>query len=407
MKSIIARFIAAFGLLAIASAPSRATVQVGEDFTLNFKAVDGSNISTEALKGKILVVDFWATWCGPCMGMVPHMVETNQKYGRMGLQMIGISLDQDRAALIQTTKEKGMTWPEYFDGAVWENKIWKQYGSNGIPFTVLVSPQGKVLYAGHPAAGLDGAIEKAFKETPPVLVDPKIVSQANATLDDVKQKIAAGDTKAAIKLLGKIPAQAKLDGGFVKRAADVQRELEEAANSMLAQAQSQIDQEKYTEAVARLKELSNALSGLPAGTKATAMLNSLMSKPQARAAIAAAERNAKAVDALQVAEKLQAQKKDELAYARFNDVVRVYAGTDAAAEAQTQVSTYEKDTAFVRRVKEHDAATKATAALHMGNSYKAAGNSEMARKKYQSIIDDFPGTSYADEAQKALATLAQ
>jgi TolA-binding protein len=182
---------------------------------------------------------------------------------------------------------------------------------------------------------------------------------------------------------------------------------EEAANSMLAQAQAQIDQEKYTEAVVRLKELSSALNGLPAGTKATAMLNSLMSKPQARAAIAAAERNAKAVEALQVAQKLQAQKKDELAYVRFNDVVRIYPGTDAATEAQVQVSQYEKDTAFVKRVKEKEVASKATAALHMGNSYKAAGNSEMARRKYQSVVDEFPGTSYADEAQKALATLAQ
>jgi TolA-binding protein len=338
--------------------------------------------------------------------MVPHMVETNQKYGPKGLQMIGISLDEDRNALMQTIKEKGMTWPEYFDGGGWNNKLWKQYGSNGIPFTVLVSPVGKVLYAGHPAAGLDEAIEKAFKDTPPVLVDPAIVSQGNQLLDQAEQKLASGDAKAAIKLLGSVPASAKLDGKFAQHAAGVQKKLEHAASDMLAQVQTQIDQTKYPEAVARLKELSDALSGLPEGAKATAMLSSLMSKPQARAAILAAERNAKATDLLETAKKLQAQKKDELAYARFSDVVRIYPGTDAASEAQTQVSLYEQDAAFVKRVREKAAASKATAALHMGNSYKAAGNTEMARRKYQSVIDDFPGTSYAQEAQKALSEIA-
>jgi hypothetical protein len=163
------------------------------------------------------------------MEMVPHMVEMNQKYGGKGLQMVGISLDQDRAKMLQVTKEKGMTWPEYFDGQVWNNQIWKQYGSNGIPFTVLVSPAGKVLYAGHPAGGLDQAIEKAFTDTPPVLVDPQVLAAARTTLDEVDQKTASGDARGAIKLLSKVPAGAMADPSFAAQAAATQKKLQDAA----------------------------------------------------------------------------------------------------------------------------------------------------------------------------------
>ncbi|HSU66550.1 MAG TPA: redoxin family protein [Tepidisphaeraceae bacterium] len=402
MKLILLSVIA-FTTIAFEARTAQAIAKVGDDFKAKFRAVDGSTVDTESLKGRILVVDFWATWCGPCMGMVPHMVEMNQKYSAKGLQIIGISLDQDQSSLLRVTKEKGMSWPEDFTGG--SDKIVQQYCGEGIPFTVLVSPAGKVLYAGHPAAGLDGAIEKAFKETPPQLVDPQVLSQATSDLDEIEKKIASGDAKGAIKLLSKIPASAKADGKVAGRADAAQKKVEEAANSMLAAVQTQIDQEKYPEAVARLKELSDALSGLPESAKARSMLSSLMSNPKAKSAMAAAERSAKANDALAIAENLQAQKKDELAYARFTDVVRLYAGSPAASLAQEQVDRYQKDTAFIKRVNEKAAASKAISALHMGDSYRAAGNSEMARKKYQSVVDEFPGTSYAELAKKALAEI--
>ena len=86
------------------------------------------------------------------------------------------------------------------------------------------------------------------------------------------------------------------------------------------------------------------------------MLSGLMSKPQVRAAISDAEKQLKAGDELEVAQKLQAQKKDELAYARFADVVKFFPGTEAAGKAQAQLNRYEQDAAFMKRTTEHAAA---------------------------------------------------
>src|SRR2546428_11372592 len=100
---------------ALALCPLAQPARAAEKPDVKFTAVDGREVDLAKLKGKVVLVDFWATWCGPCVGEVPHVVETYKKFHDKGFEIVGISLDQNKDALVNFTKSHGMTWPQYFD----------------------------------------------------------------------------------------------------------------------------------------------------------------------------------------------------------------------------------------------------------------------------------------------------
>ncbi len=125
----------------------QASLAPGKEFPdFDVKDLDGKPLSVGALKGKVVLVDFWATWCGPCRAELPNVIEAYKKYHAQGFEIIGVSLDSDRAKLDTFLKQQeGMTWPQYFDGEGWSNLLAEKYGVQSIPFTVLIGPDGKVL----------------------------------------------------------------------------------------------------------------------------------------------------------------------------------------------------------------------------------------------------------------------
>jgi thiol-disulfide isomerase/thioredoxin len=112
---------------------------------LKFKALDGNDFDLEKLRGKVVLVDFWATWCGPCMVELPKVVQAYGKLKDKGFEIVGISLDEDEAELKRVIKAKQITWPQYFDGKGWENPYAKKYGVDGIPAMWLVNKKGLVV----------------------------------------------------------------------------------------------------------------------------------------------------------------------------------------------------------------------------------------------------------------------
>ena len=147
------------------SIKKQAELAVGKMFPdFHEKDLEGEALSISNYKGKVLLVDFWATWCGPCVGELPNVLAAYKKHHDEGFEVVGISLDKDREKLTSFMKEKGMTWKQYFDGKQWQNKLAQDYGISSIPATYLLDRKGKVI--GHDLRGdaLEAAVAKALAQ---------------------------------------------------------------------------------------------------------------------------------------------------------------------------------------------------------------------------------------------------
>jgi thiol-disulfide isomerase/thioredoxin len=128
------------------------------------KDLEDKPLSVAGCKGKVVLIDFWATWCGPCVGELPNVLKTYEKHHAEGLEIIGISLDKEKERLTKFLTEKKMTWRQYFDGLGWQNKLAAKYGVNSIPATYLLDKEGKIIAKNLRGEALEEAVAKALEK---------------------------------------------------------------------------------------------------------------------------------------------------------------------------------------------------------------------------------------------------
>jgi thiol-disulfide isomerase/thioredoxin len=138
---------------------------VGNSMELSGDTVEGKAFDLADWKGKVVLVDFWATWCGPCVQEIPHVKEMYEKYHEKGFEVVGISLDADRPALESFLKEKSLPWTilHQNDGKG-NHPAAVHYGIVAIPFMTLVDRDGKVVSIEARGEELTKLLEKQFAE---------------------------------------------------------------------------------------------------------------------------------------------------------------------------------------------------------------------------------------------------
>jgi peroxiredoxin len=107
--------------------------------------VNGKMMSLKSLRGKFVLVDFWASWCKPCRNENPNVVSAYQQFKDKNFTILGVSLDKEKEGWVKAIADDQLTWSHVSDLKFWDSKVVPLYGIEGIPFNVLIDPEGKVI----------------------------------------------------------------------------------------------------------------------------------------------------------------------------------------------------------------------------------------------------------------------
>jgi len=132
--------------------------------TIDGTGMDGKPLKLSDYRGKVVVLVFWGTWCGPCMQEVPHERELAERYKGRPFALLGVDCEPDKAAAFKVMKEQGITWPNWNDGDPGEGPIVQAYHVSGYPDTFVIDARGILRHLHLLGTGLDKAVEELLKE---------------------------------------------------------------------------------------------------------------------------------------------------------------------------------------------------------------------------------------------------
>jgi len=146
------------------SLKAQAALKVGATFPdFADQDLNGAPLSMGKFRGKVVLVDFWATWCGPCITELPNLQAAYAKYHDKGFEIVGISLDRDEAKLKSFLAEQKMTWPQHFNGKDEKTDLAVKYGVNSIPATYLLDAEGKIVAKNLRGPALEAQLARLLK----------------------------------------------------------------------------------------------------------------------------------------------------------------------------------------------------------------------------------------------------
>jgi peroxiredoxin len=123
---------------------------------------DGNLVKLSSLRGKYVLIDFWAAWCGPCRKEMPNVVKVYQKYGGKDFEVLGVSLDRKKEDWVKAIKDDGMTWKQVSDLKYFNSKAARDYNINAIPATYLIDKDGKIIDKNLRGQALDDKLAELF-----------------------------------------------------------------------------------------------------------------------------------------------------------------------------------------------------------------------------------------------------
>ncbi len=152
--------------------PTLANYHINRPAILSGITLEGKRFDIESRRGKVVLVDFWASWCVPCHEELPLLKSPYERYHDDGLEIVGVSLDESKEKLASFVQRQGMPWPQIYPDTPgergWENPLLFQYTIRAIPYTLLVDRQGTIIASGLIGPTLEEAVDKVMAgEKPP------------------------------------------------------------------------------------------------------------------------------------------------------------------------------------------------------------------------------------------------